>query len=193
MSDDLSMPWSAPDVAKAIRETLAAARGGAKLFQYTADLYNYRKARKAAERLGSLAFVPNGMKGPLARIACGEGSAEDIKALSQMFAGTAGEVEKSTERLRDYRRRFREDRGLAATLTAYDEVLWGKVGKEGIRDLISDLIHAAGASPVDTKRVQEIAVRAVALIETFNQQLSNLHDLVLPPKKKAAVPRKRSK
>jgi hypothetical protein len=74
MSNDFSMPWSAHDVAGAIRETLAATRAGAKLFELTGAAYSRRKARQAAGRLDGLAFLPDGLKEPLARIAAAEHS-----------------------------------------------------------------------------------------------------------------------
>lgn len=184
MTDDFNMPWSASDVAKAMRETLAATRDAVKLFRYMADLYNHRKARKAATNLESLHFAPNGMLQPLLRIADGKGSPDDFKRLAQIFEDTATGVQRSIDHLGKYQSSFRENLGLAATITLYEKVIWSKIGKLGIRKQISKLLECAGHTPVDAHRVQEIAADTIVLVEGFNEQLARLHDLVLPPKKK---------
>jgi hypothetical protein len=184
VTDDISLPGSASDLAKAIRETLSEARAFVKLFEYTAKRIADRKARHAAANVDALGFAPDGMKLPLGRIARGEGSQKDIEVIASTFSNSASAIEKSVAELRMYRTHFREVKGRKATLELYDEVIWGPCGKGAIRDSISELLRCAKVPPVDSAHVQKIAMDTVGMIEAFNEQLSRLHDLILPPKQK---------
>jgi hypothetical protein len=95
MSDEISIPWSASDVARAVRETLATTREVVSLFRYFHGLYDGRKTKRAAASLEALGFTPDGMRQPLKRIADGDFSHDDISKLSSMLRATADRVEKT--------------------------------------------------------------------------------------------------
>jgi hypothetical protein len=88
MNDNVDLPWSASDIAKAIRETAAAAADIRKVARYTADLYDHAKARWAATSLAKLAFAPKGLYQALTKISQGEGSSDDLEYLNIMLNNT---------------------------------------------------------------------------------------------------------
>ena len=142
MADDANVPWSAPDVAKALRDMLGASRGLLDIFREIAKIAEHRNARQAAGVVGGMVFVPDGMRRPLERIARGEGSQKDVDVISKKYSESAERVKNSMDRLRSYRNKFMEQAGLGATLELYDEVIWGeKYSKEGIRKDIDDLVN----------------------------------------------------
>lgn len=118
MNDDLSIvaPGSVTDFAKAIRETIRALGDVRKIVIGAADLYDHRKARKAASSLSKLAFSKAEMRGPLERIAVGAGSPRDFRDIAAGLAATGDEVEGSIAFLGKYKDRLRELHGFAAAM-----------------------------------------------------------------------------
>jgi hypothetical protein len=192
MVDDPHLPWSAPDVAKAVRESAAALTHILKVVRYTADLYDHSKARRAAGNLDKLLFAP-GMRKHLEQIADGKGSDEDIKALGRILDNTARTVLTSLRHLINYRSRFRENHGLGVTLSAFDDAIDGPVGKAGVRRLILELVWSTEEIPPNSEQVQQTAQTIMASIEVFHKRLIDLHDLILPPKRGRPPIRRRAK
>src|SRR5271155_1681281 len=179
MADDLSLvtPGSVTDLARALRELIKALGDIGKFVGRAADLYDRRKARRAARSLAKLAFPKSGMRGPLERIAAGAGLPEDIEEIARRLAQTAGEIEESIRLIDWYNNRPREQLGMAAALKVED-IIHGPVNKEMIKMSLSDLVTA-----LDPERAKQIAVTGLFWIEEVNKQLIELHDLVLLPKR----------
>jgi hypothetical protein len=62
------IPGSLTDFVKALRELIAGVRDVGNLFKDGADLYNKRRARRAAKNLNTLSFTPEGSRRHLERI-----------------------------------------------------------------------------------------------------------------------------
>jgi hypothetical protein len=132
----------------------------------------------AAGNLDRLAFAPNGMRTPLARIAAGKGSRADVEEIAKLLAETAGKVEESVLHLGAYHARVRERFGMAAS-SKLDEVIHGPAGKMMIRGSLTELVEEARKDNADAQHVQAMANQAVSLIEYLNKDLIELHDLIL--------------
>src|SRR4051794_27956374 len=106
--DGFALPGSFQDMAKAVREMIAALRDVGLLVSDTADLFDRRKARGAARNLDKLSFAPDGMRRPLARIAAGNGTHAVVEEIANLLAETATVVENSIRDIGDHRGRIRE-------------------------------------------------------------------------------------
>jgi hypothetical protein len=100
--------------------------------------------------------------------------------LDQLIGNTAEVVNTSVQALRKYRGAIRENCGLAAA-TRLDHLLDGPAGKFEIRYAIGALIHNyRRGSKRDDLAAQ--AAEILGMIDQFNLELIELHDLVLPPR-----------
>lgn len=174
------IPLALTDFAKALRELIGAFRDAAGL---AGDGLAYIKRRKARERaidLDYLGFEPNGFLRPLTRIAAGRRIPSDFDELDQLRGDTAEGVTQRVQALRGYRATIRENCGLAAA-HRLDKILDGPAGKFLIRYEIDALVDRfrGGANR------EELISRATSILDLvgdFNQQLTELHDLMLPPR-----------
>ena len=89
----------------------------------TSNVFSHRHARKAATSLDRLTFVE--LRAPLARIAAGNGSPEDIAIIDKFMTDSAISIEQNIDYLNTYRDTFREQFGLEMSLS-YRELLIGK-------------------------------------------------------------------
>jgi hypothetical protein len=102
-----AMPFSATDLAKAIRVMVGLAQDLLKLVER-------RRARKAAADFDALVFRPGGMAEPLARIADGTATSSDFGMLRELLHTSANEVIRSLKALTRYRSTVREQFGMNA-------------------------------------------------------------------------------
>ncbi len=184
MTDELSIvtPGSVTDVAKAIREMMKALADLRKIAIGAADLYDQRKARRAAGNLAKLAFSKAGMRGPLERIAAGAGSPRDFEDIAARLAATADEIKDSFTALTKYKDRLRELYGLPAAMEI-DAILYGPAfGKEMIRYSLQQLVTSQNRS-ASADVIQREAQSILSHVEELNNHLIELHNMLVPPRK----------
>ena len=170
---EIVIPGSITDIAKALREIIGALRDVGSLVKDGAQLFDKKHAKNAATNLYTLAFAPHGSRQYLERIAEGKGTADDLKAIGQQMADTAAEVEISIQALTRFEQRLRETFGMESAYKL-DRVINGPSGKQMLRH---SLIEMAKAPNVES--VQARAKEALAIIDELNQQITDLHDMIL--------------
>lgn len=173
------LPYSLTDIAKSIREIVAALREIGTFFGDSAEMIDRRRARTAARKMSDLSFGPGGSLGPLERISAGQGQKSDYEELRSTFDQSAEIVDEAIALLGRYRDRVREKFGMAVA-QKLDQIIYGDCGKRKIRALIMQLLGSAETEGADSAYLQSEARRAVEMIETVNRQLIDLHDMILP-------------
>jgi len=175
-------PGSITDIAKAVREAIAALRDIAKLVDDGVNLFDRRKDRTAAKNLSNFIFANAGSRQHLERLSAGVGTLADIEAIGQQMADTAGEVEDSILSLQSYYDHCRERYGLAAA-TKLQDIMLGPAGKRMIRYNLLEIVQAGRSEPPNLGHIQSAARQALQSIDYLNSQLIELHDLLLPPRR----------
>jgi hypothetical protein len=99
MADDFTTPYSATDLAKALRVMIGIARELGRPLNAAMRAVDRQRARKPAAHLDTLAFRPGEMRQPIERIAAGAGSPVDLDIVSAMLQASRGKVERSIEEL----------------------------------------------------------------------------------------------
>lgn len=174
-------PLTLTDVAKALREVLAAFRDVAGFCSDGVDLLRRRRARNAAGDLADIGFPPGGFCKPLGLISRGEGCDADVDELSRLFEDTSGRVAERVQELKAYRNVVREQCGAAAG-NSMDWLLDGPAGKFVIRWEIEGLVHMWRDGRAGPERCREQATRILGIIDSFNEDLASLHDAIFPPR-----------
>lgn len=177
----MAVPGSLTDFIKALRELIGATKDIAELVKKGASLFDGRRARKAAAGLYALSFTPEGSKRHLERIAAGCGTREDLQAISEQMANSAGEVESSILTLRRYSSQLREQGMKAAQ--KLDDIIFGPSGKQAIRMLLQAIANEGSNNNPNQSYIRSTSQRALYLIHQLNEDLVILHDLILPPRR----------
>lgn len=166
------------DLVKALREALGLVGDVQKKVTSTSQAYQRFKGKKAAKNLGALSFPPDESRLYLARIAEGEGSPADFLRIKELLSETGDQIEQSIAKLDGYTDMVREQYGLAASHKLAD-IIRGDGGKTSIRfDL--ELLAAQGDEPFfDQNAVADEAARILESIDRLNQNLTEMHDMVL--------------
>jgi hypothetical protein len=184
MSDDLALPLSLEDAAKATKQIFKifdeiAKRGGA-----VAERYNMHRRRKAADGLDYLRFGEGGSLTNVARIARGEFDVKDFEVVGQRMDETATAVESTISDLLSSRntKLVREKIGIEA-LTLLEKIVYGEHGKGGKRSVRKALyeIRSFGNDP---DAAQQKAREILQMIDELNQNIFDLHNALLKQKKK---------
>lgn len=176
------VPGSLTDLAKALREIIAAIRDVGQLVSDGSKLFDNQRARKAATNLSNLEFTPAGSRRHLERIAAGKATPKDFQAIAEKMASTAGDVERSVLALDKYRNRLRETRGMKAA-NKLDAIIHGPSGKMVIRETLRDIVEMSRGPEPSNDTIQASASQALGYIESLNKNLVELHDLVVKPAK----------
>ena len=151
----------------------------------TSNVFSHRHARKAATSLDRLTFVE--LREPLARIAAGNGSREDIAIIDKFMTESAISIEENIDYLNSYKDTFREQFGLEMSLS-YRELLIGKSQLAStLRGSCRHFIITASTDPhhalVD-EYIKNFAAHLLKRIDRLNKTLASCHDAILPPKQK---------
>jgi hypothetical protein len=170
------IPGSLTDFVKALRELIGAVRDASDLIKDGADLYKKNRARKAAKHLNTLSFTPEGSRRHLERLAAGAGTSDDVQAIGELMASTAGDVATSISELGTYRGALRENCGMKAA-AKLDEIIYGPAGKEMLRMSLLELVQMGRKATPPPERITAEAANALRMIDSLNQQLAELHDL----------------
>ena len=171
-------PYSFTDIVRALRELIGLVRDTGKLIGKGAKLYDRSQARKAATDLSALAFTPRGIHKYLQRVATGAATSNDFAAIAKVLKGTAGKVDNSVWRLGKYRKRLRENNGMAAA-QKLDEIIYGPNGKRALRFNLNNIARMSKSVDFSRSEVRTEAEQALGKIAHLNADLRELHDLIL--------------
>jgi hypothetical protein len=174
-------PGSATDLARSVREGIGALRD---MMTFSTDmrrLFDRRKARKAAQAIYGLAFTPRGMRAPLERIASGNGSSDDFRAIARRMretaSGVAEKIELLTTKLEIY---IRENHGMKFSQELDSLIYYRKLT---IRDDINKFLYLMEHENWDSSKHKSDIDEILKSIKRLNKQLSRVHDKLLPPRK----------
>lgn len=174
------VPLTLTDFAKALRELIAAFRDAVGIGKDGANVVRRHRASTAAANLDYLSFQPDGFSRHLQRIADGKGTNADAEALSAFSNQTADGVVQKIRALRGYRDNVRQQCGRDAA-DKLSNLIDGPNGKFAIRYEIEGLFHMWGDGK-DPPLLADQASRILRMIETFNADLTAMHDTIFPPR-----------
>jgi hypothetical protein len=201
---EVTVPYSATDLAKATRSIIATLRDLGEFARDAGEFYDRRKARAAARHLDSLSFGRGGMRDPLARIASGDWLVEDLDSIEQQLKDTAEQIETDINELSKYRDHLREKYGKKAADKLDTITNWSndpndsERDKPWLRDKLEMLVRNARAydygrveiRPEDRqymedqlKWIQDTAIWLGRKIDDLNKRIVEIHDMVLPSTK----------
>jgi hypothetical protein len=125
---------------------------------------------RAAADAGQLTFFRTGMLGSLEKIASGDADEADQEALARLLDGTQTEVTEIIERLTSARDILSGKLGGLDLAHRIDQVIYGKVGKMGIRARIRDII----ARDLSDPSLASLAQAVCSDIKGFNADVMEL-------------------
>ncbi|MBR1010159.1 hypothetical protein JQ610_25150 [Bradyrhizobium diazoefficiens] len=186
MSDDLTLPWSIEDGAKAFKQVFKIFDEIAKRTRGAADYFVMRRRRNAAEDIDYLRFGQGGSLPNVARIARGEGTSEDFAEIKRHMNETAEPVEQVIIKLTSAgnSKLIREKIGIDA-LALLEKIIYGDQGvggKTAVRHALYDLSNLGG----DPGAAQDTAKAILKLIEQLNLDIISLHNALLKHRAKRA-------
>jgi len=182
MSDDLTLPWSIEDGAKALKQVFKIFDEIAKRTRGAVDYIKTRRRRNVAEDIDFLRFGQGGSLPNVARIARGEGTPDDFAAIRRNMNETAVPVEQAIIRLTSAgnSKLIRENIGIDA-LTLLEEIIHGDEGMGGKR-AVRLALNALASSGGDPGVAQEQAQMVLELIGQLNGNIIRLHNSLLKHK-----------
>lgn len=175
-------PGSLTDFAKALRELIAAFRDVAGVVNDGLGFRRRWKAGQAADDLDGISFPAGGFRRPLMKIASGTGSPSDVDDLEQLLHITAEKITVRIDALRKCRDDVRRTHG-AAVGHSLSNIIDGPDGKFVIRYEIEGLISII-RNGCDIHRQQDQAGHILEMIDNFNANLVELHDMIFPPQQR---------
>lgn len=173
-----TMPGTATDLVRALRELLGLIKDAVGLLGDGIKIYDRQRSRKAAQRLYNLSFAPQGMRGPLQRLACGEGTTRDLTQIEEMLQATASDVENDIEKLGQLEPLLREKLGWEAA-DLLDQVIYSPFGKKVTRVRLGEMVALGKQSPQPMGAIKDKAAEIDAQIGELNANLQRLHDWLL--------------
>jgi hypothetical protein len=171
--------WSLQDGARAVRDLFKIIDDLVKHGGKALDSYRWYRRRKAARALNALRFREGGVLDLLRKIARGDFTEADVRAINVHLQASKIEVDESIEQLRKLVDLIREQISMEAAMRL-EKIIEGPQTKGFVRYSLAELSYLN----LDSERrgwdaPQEEAKRIVSSIEALNNEIVELHEVIL--------------